>query len=119
MNKCPRLFSSVCGSRRQFLSGLASCACCAAAGPLVGFQPRAASAAEPTRKPKIRVVFCETANDKPIWPNIGYDFAARRQKLLRVLTQGCANLELLPTTMLDKPTDAEEVLKGNSEVQGY
>ena len=42
------------------------------------------AAAEPSAgKPKIRLVFCETTNDKPIWPNIGYDFDARRKQCSR------------------------------------
>src|SRR5512136_1512127 len=96
--------SSIC-SRRQFLSGLAACAGCTAGAALLGMQP--ARAGSPSAgKPKIRVVFCETANDKPIWPNIGYDFEARRKKLLTTLQQGCPKLELLPTCVNDVAKDA-------------
>jgi len=70
-------------------------------------------------KPKIRLVFCETTNNKPIWPNIGYDFDARRKRLTEVLTQGCPNVEFLPTKVMDDPKHADDVLKGDSEVGGY
>jgi hypothetical protein len=105
-------------SRRQFLSGCAACAGCISGGALLGgHMARAATAA--SSKPKIRLVFCETANDKPIWPNIGYDFDDRRNRLLEVFRQGCPNLELLPTKVMDRPADTDEVLKGNGEVDGY
>ena len=105
-------------SRRRFLSGCAACAGCAAGGMLLG--PRAARAAEAAgKKPRIRLVFCETTNDKPIWPNIGYDFDARRKQVLETLRRGCPDLQLLPAKVMDKPNDADAVLQGDSEVDGY
>ncbi len=106
-------------SRRQFISRFAACACCTAGGALLGFHPARAAAAQTSGKPKIRVVFCEAANDQPIWPNIGYDFEARRKHVLNVLTQGCPKLEWMPAVVRDDPKQAEEVLKSDSEVQGY
>jgi hypothetical protein len=70
-------------------------------------------------KPKIRLVFCETANDRPIWPNIGYDFDTRRQAIINLLKQGCPDIELLVAKMMDRPEDADTVLAGNSDVDGY
>ena len=105
-------------SRRQFLSGCAACAGCAAGGVLV--KPRAARAAAPAGgKPKVRLVFCETTNNKPIWPNIGYDFDARRKQVIDVLTRGCPDVQFLPTKIMDTPRGAPEVLKGHAEVDGY
>ncbi|NUQ65665.1 MAG: twin-arginine translocation signal domain-containing protein, partial [Pirellulales bacterium] len=108
---------SLC-SRRQFLSGCACCAGCAAAGLLLRPRP-AFTAADPSDKPKVRLVFCETLNDKPIWPNIGYDFDARRKRLLDVLAQGCPAVEFLPVTLMDDPKHADDVLAKCSEVDGY
>jgi hypothetical protein len=108
---------SIC-SRRQFLSGCACCAGCVAGGSLLG--PRSARAAETAGgEPKIRLVFCETANNKPIWPNIGYDFDARRDRMLELLTQGCPDVQFLPTKVMDSPKNADEVLKADGEVAGY
>ncbi len=105
-------------SRRRFLSGCAACAGCAAGGMLLG--PRAARAGEAAGgRPKIRLVFCETTNNKPIWPNIGYDFDARRKQVIDVLTKGCPEVEFLITKVMDKPKDSDEVLKGDAEVDGY
>jgi hypothetical protein len=82
--------------------------------------PRALAAdAAPSGRPKIRVVFCETPNNGPIWPNIGYDFDTRRKQVMDALTQGCPDLELLPTKVMGNAKEADEVLKGDSEVQGY
>lgn len=105
-------------SRRHFLSGCAACAGCVAGGGLLA--SRAVAADGPAgKRPKIRLVFCETANNKPIWPNIGYDFDARRNRLLAVLTEGCPDLQLLPAKLMDHPADTDEVLKGDAEVDGY
>ena len=105
-------------SRRRFLSHCAACAGCVAGGVLLG--PRLTRGGDaPAGKPKIRLVFCETKNDKPIWPNIGYDFDVRRKRVSEVLTQGCPEVEFLPTQVMDDPKQADEVLKGCSEVDGY
>jgi len=105
-------------SRRRFLSKCAACAGCFAGGALLG--RRTTRAAEPTRdKPKIRLVFCETTNNRPIWPNIGYDFDTRRRRLLDTLTQGCPDVQLLPAKVMDDPRHAAEVLRGDGEVDGY
>jgi len=104
-------------SRRRFLSGCAACTGCMAAG--VALKPRAAAAAPAGGKPKIRLVFCETTNTKPIWPNIGYDFDARRKQLIDVLTTGCPDVQFLTTKVMDTRQGAANVLKGNAEVDGY
>jgi hypothetical protein len=108
---------TVC-SRRQFLSGCAACAGCISGGTLLGGRAAWAEPA-PVGKPKIRLVFCETSNAKPIWPNIGYDFDSRRNRLIEMLRQGCPDLEFLPARVMDRPSDADEVLKGHGEVNGY
>lgn len=106
-------------TRRKFLSGCA-CACtgCALAGRLLS--PRLARAEAPVDgKPKVRLVFCETTNDKPIWPNIGYDFDARRKQVIDVLTEGCPDVEFLVAKVMDEAKHADDVLQGDAEVDGY
>lgn len=105
-------------SRRQFLSGCACCAGCVATGSLLGTRPVFAAAGS-SGKPKVRLVFCETTNDKPIWPNIGYDFDTRRKRLLEAITQGCPDVEFLPVTIMDDPKHADDVLSRCKEVDGY
>lgn len=104
-------------SRRQFLTGCAACA--AGVGGVTALSAERATAAEDDDKPKVRLVFCETTNDKPIWPNIGYDFDARRKELIRVLTQGCPNVQFLPAKLMDNPKHASELLGRDGEVDGY
>jgi len=105
-------------SRRRFLSGCAACAGCFASGVLPG--SRASGAGEPAGgKPRVRLVFCETTNDKPIWPNVGYDFDKRRSQVLDALTQGCPDVQFLPTRVMDDPKHADEVLEGDGDVDGY
>ncbi|MGA2621496.1 MAG: hypothetical protein ABSF26_28065 [Thermoguttaceae bacterium] len=109
--------TTVC-SRRRFLSGCACCAGCVAGGTLLG-SPLLGAEGQGGGNPKIRVVFCETSNDKPIWPNIGYDFDARRKQVLEALTQGCPGLELLPARVVDNAKQLEDVLKAGNAVDGY
>ncbi len=98
-------------NRRQFVS---ACAACAASG-MCG----ALWAKDESRKPKVRLVFCETPNDKPIWPNIGYDFEARRKQINSLLARHCRAVEFLPVVLMNDPKQADEVLKGDAEVDGY
>ncbi len=104
-------------SRRQFISRCAACAGCAAGGMLAGV--RGVRAEAPSAKAKVRLVFCETKNDHPIWPNIGYDFDARRNRILDVLAKGCPGVEFVQARLMDDPKEADEVLKGDAEVGGY
>lgn len=104
-------------TRRRFISG---CACartgCAAAG-LLG--PRIARGDQVAGgKPKVRLVFCEQPNDKPIWPNIGYNFDARRKQMIDVLTKGCPDVEFKVAKVMD-PQHSADVLKAGDEVDGY
>jgi len=69
-------------------------------------------------KPKVRLVFCEPPNDKPIWPNIGYDFEARRKHVTGMLTQGCPDVEFKVTKVMD-PQQSADVLKAGGEADGY
>ena len=113
-----RFSPTTVGSRRQFLSGCAACCGCAAGRALIG-SPLALAAPAAGSGPRIRLVFCETTNNKPIWPNIGYDFDARRNQLTELLTQGCPGVQFLPAKVMDNPKHADEVLQGDKDVDGY
>lgn len=103
-------------SRRRFLSCCTACLGCLGGG---AFFAQSVNKSSNAGKPKIRLVFCETANDKPIWPNIGYDFAARRTQLLERLSAGCPDLQFLPIQLMDVPEEADKVLELDSQVDGY
>lgn len=105
-------------SRRQFLSGCVACVGCAAGATWLA--PRVARAAAPSEDvAKVRLVFCETTNNKPIWPNIGYDFDARRKHVLQLLQQGCPDVQFLTAQVMDDPKQAAEILQHDAEVAGY
>ena len=104
-------------TRRRFISACAVCSSCIIASPFL--HVRSASAIEPVSvKPKIRLVFCEAPNDKPIWPNIGYDFKYRRDQLLKSLRSGCPDVDFLPVVVLSSE-EAKKWLEHDSEVDGY
>ena len=105
-------------SRRSFISGCAACAGCLAGGGLLATKS-APAAAISGAKPGIRLVFCETKNDKPIWPNVGYDFTARRNQILAILAKNCPELRFLPTTIMGQADEARKALADDREVDGY
>ena len=105
-------------SRRRFMSCCTACAGCVAGGVLTHSKP-ATARYQNIEKPKIHLVFCETTNDKPIWPNIGYDFEARRNQLIDVLTRGCPDLEFTVSKVMDHPEDADKVLENDAQSNGY
>ncbi len=104
-------------SRRRFVSGCAACLACGAA-PLLGGAEVSPTVTAP-RKARVRLVFCETPNNQPIWPNIGYDFAARRQQVTTLLTSACPGVELLPTQVMNDPKQAAAVVQEDAAVDGY
>lgn len=107
-----------CGiNRREFLAGCA--ACLAGAGGL-GLLPRRAAAAEATAKakPNVRLVFTYIPSDRPIWPNIGYDFDARKIALTEQLTAACPGLNLQPITVMNQD-EAKKMLAEDKDVAGY
>ena len=95
-----------------------TCAAGAAAWPLLPSPSFAGGQTTPDR-PKVRLVFCETSNAQPIWPNIGYDFDGRRKEIQGVLARDCPEVEFLPAKLMDKPEDLGKVLDGHDAVDGY
>lgn len=107
-----------CGlNRRQFVSRCAACAACGATLLLPRLATRAAESG--ARKAKVRLVFCETPNNRPIWPNIHYDFEARRQQITNLLTRQCPEVEFLVTRLMNDRKQADEVLQQDTAVDGY
>ncbi|MBN1490954.1 MAG: hypothetical protein JXA69_13635 [Phycisphaerae bacterium] len=102
-------------NRRQFLAGCAACA--AGAGSLTALSSRS-YAAETTAKPRIRLVFTYRPSDRPIWPNIGYDFDKRKKTLLEQITKACPEIEFLPATV-NTAEAAEKLVAESGDVDGY
>lgn len=104
-------------TRRRFVSRCAACMACGSASLSSGIRPWAAQ--PPSRRPKIRLVFCETPNDKPIWPNVGYRFDARRDRITALLASQCPDIEFRTASVMNDPAHAEAVLERDAEVDGY
>jgi hypothetical protein len=115
MNELVRLPESAAApsalTRRAFLGG---CAACAARG-VCSAQPAPQQAGEKTR---VRLVFSHRLDGKPTWPNIGYDYEARKKDLASRLAAACPNIEFLTATA-GSVDDAKRVLERDSEVDGY
>ncbi len=104
-------------TRRSFASRCVACMACGAVSLLDKTSSWAAETVP--KRPKVRLVFCETPNDQPIWPNIGYDFAARRKKIQDLLAQQCQGVEFLTAQLMNDPKQTEAVLRQDAEVDGY
>jgi hypothetical protein len=100
-------------SRRSFLAGCASAG--AGAFALEALPLRSALATERT---KVRLVYAYVPSTSPIWPNIGYDFEARKTELTEKLRKACPEVEFLPVTA-SSGGEAKKVLEGDKEVDGY
>jgi hypothetical protein len=75
--------------------------------------------AEPQRRVRVRVVFCQPRNDRPTWPNIGYDYPARERQLLDALRAGCPDIEFSPARLVDQTVEDSGLLSADQEVEGY
>ena len=115
-----RTWTTGCGcchtTRRGFLTGCAGCAVTASAllePKLTWAAPRSGG------RSKVRVVFCQPKNDRPTWPNVGYDFEARERQIMQALTAGCPEVQFLPARMIDTSAEESGLLDRHAEVDGY
>ena len=107
-------------SRRSFLGGCGACAAGLAAAGATSAHAAATQppASWPKTKVKVRLVFSYTPSDRPIWPNIGYDFEKRKSEILKQLASDCPEIEFLPA-VAGEVADAKRILEGDAEVSGY
>jgi len=116
-NICPNSGSSI--NRRQFLGGCAACAACFAALPALAAEfDEAIAIPVPTEKPRIRLVFTHESPDKATWPNIGFDYGARKRQLTDKLRASCPRVDFLPATVQNRD-DAQKLLEADGDVDGY
>ena len=119
MNDTRQHLNVGCGScalsRRRFLAGCAACG--VGIGGLAALSGKTAAAEAPA-KAKVRLVFTHIPSDRPIWPNIGYDFDRRKTELTEGLRQGCPNVEFLPVTAQNSG-EAQKILEADDQVDGY
>ncbi len=105
-------------SRRRFLAtGYAGCA--AAVGSLAA--PDWPGRAE-GRSMRIRIVYSlhEPKQDRPDWPNIGFDFSPMMQRTAAELKKGCPGFEFV-TSMANGEEQAKKILEEDKSgnIDGY
>lgn len=104
-------------SRRQFLSGCAACAGAAVCWALPGCQNAANSP-----KMKIRVLYSLHAEkqERPDWPNVGFDFRPVMARMNRELRESCPKLEFIPTLATGEE-QAKKILAADAteDIGGY
>lgn len=108
-----------CGmNRRQFIN---RCAVCFGAAGLLSV-PTLLAAPQPTRKTKIRVVYAlhATRQDRPDWPNQGFDFAPVMAALDRNLSKHCKEFEFV-TCQAAGEAQAKAILEQDktADIDGY
>lgn len=108
-----------CLSRRRFLSACGT-VCAATVGTTVASRLSAAPSEE--RRLKIRVLYSLHAavQDRPDWPNIGFDFRPVMQKIEAALRETYPDMEFLPA-MANGPEQAKKIVDEDSTagVDGY
>jgi hypothetical protein len=111
---------SGCGiSRRRFLA--ASCAACAGAAELL-INPSPVQAIENKAKVRIRIIYSlhGPQQDRPDWPNKGFDFRPVMEKINRELARRCAGLEFV-TSLANGAEQAKKILEADKSagIDGY
>ncbi|MCU0960615.1 MAG: hypothetical protein MUF48_10975 [Pirellulaceae bacterium] len=121
MNQLPLMSGCACcgWDRRRFLA--AGCAACAgAAGLALSAQPaRAASRADKTR---IRILYSLHApkQDRPDWPNVGFDFGPVMQRVESQLRQHCGDCTFVSSMAADEERAKAIVAEDGADgVDGY
>lgn len=103
-------------SRRRFLG--AGCAACVGAlahqGTLLGAQ---------SDKPmKIRIIYSlhKPKQDRPDWPNVGFDFRPFMKKINTILAERCPGLTFV-SSLANGPDQAKKILEDDksSDIKGY
>jgi hypothetical protein len=108
-----------CGiSRRSFIA--AGCAACA--GGIAFAASPAVSRFSGAAKSRIRILYSLHAakQDRPDWPNVGFDFAPPMQRITGALRQALPGFEFVES-LATGPEDAQKILAadGPSGVDGY
>jgi len=96
-------FKSIRGcSRREFLTGCLVTTTSLFFSLKRPFAPAFGSTVQPETeliRPKIRLIFSHLPPDRPTWPNIGYNYDARKKELLEKLCRALPEIDFLPVTV--------------------
>jgi hypothetical protein len=107
--------------RRNFLSRCSACAACMAIAPL-SFVNTSCSTGNIDKKMRIRILYSlhEPVQQRPDWPNIGFDFNPVMDKINTALTKNFPDFEFIPT-MAKGPEEAEKIAQKDVQdsIDGY
>lgn len=106
-------------SRRQFLT--AGCAACVGAAELLA-RPAVLAANEEKRQVRIRIVYSlhEPQQNRPDWPNKGFDFRPVMEQISTGLVKRCPGFEFV-SSLANGPEEAEKILgeDKSAAIDGY
>jgi hypothetical protein len=106
-------------SRRRFLG--AGCAACVGAAELLT-RPRTLLAAQGDKPMRIHIVYSlhEPKQDRPDWPNTGFDFRPVMKRINTQLTERCPGFEFV-SSLANGPEQAEKILAEDKSagIDGY
>jgi len=101
-------------SRRDFLKH-----CGVAVATANALAPLASIAAEAqSQKVRVALVFLSNSAEREIWPYPGFDTARRHQQVIRLLREGCPQVEFVPV-VVPQPREVQKALALKDEVDGY
>ncbi|MFC2123511.1 hypothetical protein ACFLU5_01770 [Bacteroidota bacterium] len=107
-------------SRRSFLSVCGACTACFAASTYAGLNTL--SSCKSKEKTRIRIIYSLHAEkqDRPDWPNVGFDFSPVMDRINSELTSQLSNVEFLPL-MATGQEEAEKILARDvtENIDGY
>jgi hypothetical protein len=108
-------------TRRNFLSSCSACAACMAITPL-SFVNTSCSTGNNDKKMRIRILYSlhEPVQNRPDWPNVGFDFNPVMEQFKTVLSKTFSNFEFIPT-VAKGAEEAEKIAKKDVEdsIDGY
>ena len=110
-----KIVGCACCSRRRFLAGAAGLAGTGAVTALIGC---GSAAKAPVEKPRIRVIWTYVPSDKPIWPNIGYDFEKRKKQLGEFLSGACPGIDF-SFAVAHNAAQSKAILQDPDPVDGH
>jgi hypothetical protein len=107
-------------SRRRFISGCAACSACLAAGPLVSLTSCNSQKSGDKLKIKILYSLHEPVQNRPDWPNVGFDFRPVMEKITTALAEECNDF-VFETAQANGPEEAEKIIAADTDaaVDGY
>jgi hypothetical protein len=94
------------------LKGCGAAVTSAVAGAAIAADP------PPAERPRVALVFIANSAEREIWPYPDFDCPARQREILKLLGEGCPQVEFVPV-VLTGPADVQKALDLKDRVDGY